>query len=132
MPRRGLDAARVVQTAGDLADAEGIEAATLSRVAAALDVRPPSLYNHVSSHEAMVGAVAAQAMDELGAALRDAAVGRAGEDALLAVAAAYRAYAHAHPGRYALVQHGPRGDAATAAAAQAVVEVLLAVLHGYG
>ena len=41
---------------------------------------------------------------ELAAVLQVAAAGRSGADALRAVAAAYRAYAHAHPGTYAAMQ----------------------------
>ena len=52
----------------------------------------------------------------------------------MAVADAYRAYAHAHPGRYAAAQRAremSRSDEAVAASA-AAVEVVLAVLRGYG
>ena len=41
---------------------------------------------------------------ELAAALQGAAAGRSRGEALRAVAQAYRAYAHAHPGTYAAMQ----------------------------
>jgi AcrR family transcriptional regulator len=133
VPRQGLDAGQVVAAAVAIADADGLDAVTFARVAADLQVRPPSLYNHVASRDALVAGVARRALEELGAALRDAAVGRAGDDALRALAGAYRGYALAHPGRYAATQAGRVGDdAQTAAAAAAVVGVVLAVLRGYG
>ena len=47
MPRRaGLDKAMVVQAAADLANAEGVDALSLGRLAERLGVRTPSLYNH--------------------------------------------------------------------------------------
>jgi AcrR family transcriptional regulator len=134
MPRAGLSTATVVGAAAELADAEGLEALTLARLAGAVGVRTPSLYNHVSSLDDVRRRVALVALRELGDALRDAAVGRARDDALVAVAHAYRAYARAHPGRYAAMQRAPVADDSEdlRAAAARAVDALLAVLAGYG
>ncbi len=43
----GIDRARVVEVAAELADANGLDQLTLAQVAARLGVRLPSLYNHV-------------------------------------------------------------------------------------
>ena len=107
VPRRGLDRAQVVDAAAAIADADGLEAVTLARVAAALGVRSPSLYNHVAGRDGPARAASrARATRELAAALRRAATGRAGADAIAAVADAQRAYARAHPGRYAATVRG--------------------------
>ena len=134
MPRRGLDRAQVVEAAAALADEEGLEAVTLARVAAGLGVRPPSLYVHVAGGlDALRREVALLGLRELAAGMRDAAVGRARGDALAAVARAYRAYALAHPGRYAATVRAPdAADTELAAAAGEAVEVLAAVLRGWG
>ena len=132
MPRMGLDAARVVEAAADIADAEGLEAVTLARVASDLGVRAPSLYNHVDGRTDLLRAIAVLSVRELTAALREATVGRSGADALAAAAHAYRAYARAHPGRYASTLAAPtRGDEEHRAAATEAVEVMLAVLRGW-
>ena len=47
MARAGLDADAVVAAAAQLADADGLEALTLARLAAVLGIRSPSLYAHV-------------------------------------------------------------------------------------
>jgi AcrR family transcriptional regulator len=133
MPRAGLSTASVVAAAADIADADGLDALTLARLAATVGVRTPSLYNHVGSLDDVRRRVALVAVRELAETMRDAAVGRAGEDALIAVAAAYRAYARERPGRYAATQHAPAAaDDELTAAAGAAVEVLLAILRGYG
>jgi len=44
-----LTRARVVQAGLDIADAEGLDAVSIRRVALALDVRPMSLYSHIAS-----------------------------------------------------------------------------------
>jgi AcrR family transcriptional regulator len=132
MPRIGLDPARVVDVAAGIADAEGLDAVTLARVAGELGVRSPSLYNHVDGRPDLLRAIAVLSVRELTAALRDATVGRSGADALAAAAHAYRAYARAHPGRYAATLAAPtRGDEEHRAAATETVDVLLAVLRGW-
>ena len=133
MPRAGLSTAAVVGAAAELADAEGLEALTLARLAGSVGVRTPSLYNHVAGLDDVRRRVALVGLRELGDAMRDATVGRAGDDALTAMAHAYRAYAHAHPGRYAAMQRAPAaGDDELATPAARAVDVLLAVLRGYG
>jgi AcrR family transcriptional regulator len=133
MPRRGLDGATVVEAAARIADDEGLEAVSVARVAGDLGVRAPSLYNHVAGLDGLRRGIAVRALGELGDALRSVTVGRAGTDALTALARAYRAYAHAHPGSYAATQWVPgAGDEEHAHAAGAVVGVVLGVLRAWG
>jgi AcrR family transcriptional regulator len=130
---KGLDATAVVTAAGRIADTDGLEAATISRVAADLGVRPPSLYNHVANHAALMRLLAIESVTELAAAITGAAVGRSRGDALRAVAVAYRAYALEHPGRYAATVRAPAADDAMAqAAASAAVTPMVAILAGWG
>jgi len=133
MPRRGLTRAAVVETAARVADRDGYDALTLGAVAAEAGVRPPSLYNHVDGLAGVRRELALTGLAALGERLRDAAVGRAGDDALLALAAAYRAYARAHPGVYAALQRAPDpGDDEVAAAGRRLLEPVFAVLGGFG
>jgi AcrR family transcriptional regulator len=132
MARAGLDTDAVVGAAARLADADGLEAVTLARLAAILGVRSPSLYAHVDGLDDLRQRLATRGARDLAAELQQAVAGRSGSDALGALADAYRAYARAHPGTYAALQRAPaRDDAEAAAAATAVVEVVLAVLRGY-
>lgn len=134
MPRAGLDTAAVVDAAARLADAEGLESVTLARLAAELDVRPPSLYAHIASLADLRERLGSRGARELAGELGRAAAGRAGSDALLALALAYRAYGREHPGSYAAAQR-PRELAKNeeaVAASKAVTDVVFAVLRGYG
>jgi AcrR family transcriptional regulator len=134
MPRAGLDTAAVVDAAAKLADAEGLESVTLARLAAVLGVRSPSLYAHVVSLEDLRRRIGSRGARELTARLGRAAAGRAGSDALRAVAHAYRAYGHEHPGTYAAAQRArelQKNDEAVAASREAT-DVVLAVLRGFG
>jgi AcrR family transcriptional regulator len=131
MPRAGLDAEAVVRAAAAVADADGLAELSLARLAAALGIRTPSLYAHVDGLGDLRARLGARGAREMASALQAAAAGRSGADALRAVAAAYRAYAHTHPGSYAAMQvASDRQDNQDAGAA--AVGVFVAVLDGYG
>jgi AcrR family transcriptional regulator len=123
----------VVAEAAQVADELGFDRLTLAAVADRVGVRLPSLYKHVASLDALRQGVAAQATRELAEVVTDAAVGRSGADALHAVAAAYRGYGRAHPGRYAATVRAPDpADEAHTAASDAILRVVFAILAGYG
>ena len=77
MPRSGLDSETVVTAAAALADANGLEAVTLTRLAHTLGVRAPSLYVHVDGLPDLRGRLAARGARELATAVQGAAAGRA-------------------------------------------------------
>ena len=131
-PRAGLDRAAVVKAAAALADGEGLEHLTLGRVAEHLGVRAPSLYNHVAGLGDLRRGVAALGAEQLADRLMRAAVGKSGEQAIFAIADAYRSFAKEHPGLYAATLRAPqRGDARYLAAAEVILEVVGAALEPY-
>ncbi|HEY1512095.1 MAG TPA: TetR-like C-terminal domain-containing protein [Solirubrobacteraceae bacterium] len=132
MPRHGLDTSAVVDAAAALADAEGLEAVTLARLAAQLGVRAPSLYSHVDGLDDLRRRLATRGARQLAGELQAAAAGRARGDALAAIADAYRSYARRHPGTYAALQRAADVYGPDAAAAASVVDVVVAALRGYG
>ncbi|MEU4660459.1 TetR-like C-terminal domain-containing protein [Micromonospora chalcea] len=133
MPRAGLTPATVVREAAVLADEVGYEKLTLAALAARLGVALPSLYKHVRGVDALHQQLAVLATAEIADMLTTAAAGRAGGDALRAVAAAYRAYARQHPGRYPAAQRAPDpADAEHLAAGERAVGAIRAILLGYG
>ncbi|MET7748180.1 WHG domain-containing protein [Micromonospora sp. NPDC005367] len=133
MPRAGLNQQIVVREAARLVDEVGREQLTLAAVAGRLGVALPSLYKHVRGADALAQKLSAFATAELADELMTAAVGRAGADALHAVAAAYRSYARRHPGRYPATQQVPDpADPDHVAAGERAVRAVYAVLHGYG
>lgn len=131
-PRAGLDRASVVQAAANLADAAGSEI-TLAALAEHLKVRTPSLYNHISGQDGLRRELALLGLAKLGRRLAMAAVGKTADDAIEAIAHAYRQFAQEHPGVYPATQRAPDpADTELAAAADAVVEVLTLVMASYG
>ncbi|MFJ9894492.1 TetR-like C-terminal domain-containing protein [Streptomyces sp. NPDC091280] len=133
MPRAGLTADRVVAAAADLADEVGFENLSLSALARGFGVKDASLYSHVRNLQDLRTRVAFLAGGELVDRIAEAVAGRSGRDALAAFAGAYRAYALAHPGRYAATQI--RVDQALVAASPALrrtAEITYGLLRPYG
>ncbi|MER5393035.1 WHG domain-containing protein [Saccharopolyspora sp. NPDC002686] len=104
MARAGLTAERITEAAADMADAEGFANVTISALARHFGVKDASLYSHVRNVAELRARVAVLAAGELADRIGSAIAGRAGRDALVAFADAYRAYALEHPGRYAATQ----------------------------
>ena len=133
MPRAGLNTDRVVAEAAELADEAGPDHLTLAALAARLGVRQPSLYKHVASLDSLQQLIAQRAKVEFADVLGRVAIGRSRDDALVAMAYAWRAWARDHPGRYQIGQRAPApGDAEHVAVADRVVAVMTAVMAGYG
>ena len=133
MPRAGLTPGRVALEAAAVADELGWDRLTLAAVAERVGVRLPSLYKHIDSLDGLRRDVAVLATEQLGRALAEATVGRSGDEALRALALAYRDHAARHPGSYAATVRAPDvADPEHTAAADAVLRVVLAVLGGYG
>ncbi|MFF1868369.1 TetR/AcrR family transcriptional regulator [Kitasatospora herbaricolor] len=135
MARAGLTAERVTVAGAELADEIGLDQVTMSRVARRLGVKDPSLYTHVRGLEDLRGRIALLAADEKTIRIAEATAGLSGKDALAAFANAWRAYAHAHPGRYTATQTPIRIDPALAADApgpRRAVELTYGMLRGYG
>lgn len=131
--RAGLSRGAVVEAAASLLDAAGGREVSLSELAAHLGVRTPSLYNHVAGQEGLRRELALLGVRELGARLGGAAIGKAADDAVIALAHAYRAFAKERPGLYAATLRAPDpDDAALVAASDEVLGVLRAVLESYG
>lgn len=128
----GIDRAQVVAVAAELADAQGLEQLTLAQVAARLGVRLPSLYNHVDGLAGLRRELTVLGLQRLGETIGRAAIGKAGDEAVLALAQSYRAFVLEHPGLYAATVKAPApDDAEIQRLAAAVVEVVLAVLEPY-
>lgn len=99
-----LDRVTLVSAAADLADAEGWNDLTLSRVAEEVDRHVSSLYTHVDGLDGLRLAVALLALDDLADEVWRAVLGRTGADALEQIALVERDFARAHPGRIAAIQ----------------------------
>jgi AcrR family transcriptional regulator len=134
--RAGLDQASVISAAVELADEMGLEQLTLAALARRLGIQTPSLYNFVGGLPGLRRELALLGFRELNARLQKAAVGRAADAAVLAMADAYRAFVKEHPGLYAATVRSPRvahpPDPDLQSVEQELLGLLLSVMASYG
>jgi AcrR family transcriptional regulator len=131
--RAGVTPDRIAEEAVRIVDSAGLAELSLLRVADALGVKTPSLYAHVDSLEHVEQLVRARALRALAERTQRAAVGRARREALVAIADAQRTFAREHPGLWACTARVDKTDLPEArAAAELTLEVVLAVVRGYG
>ncbi|GGY28068.1 TetR/AcrR family transcriptional regulator [Streptomyces djakartensis] len=131
MPRVGLTAERLTRAGAELADEVGFDQVTVSALARRFDVRVASLYSHVKNSQDLRTRIALLALTELADRAAEALAGRAGKDALAALANVYRDYAREHPGRYAAAQLRLAPETAAASAGVRHARMTRALLRGY-
>lgn len=131
MARVGMTTERLTRAAAELADEVGFENVTVSALARRFGVKDASLYSHVRNAKELRERVALLALAELADRVADALAGRAGRQALVAFANAYRDYARQHPGRYTAGQLRLAPETALTSAATRHSEMTRAILRGY-
>jgi AcrR family transcriptional regulator len=94
-------ARQIVAAAREILEREGADGLTMRRVAEQLGIRAPSLYKHLPDKRALEAALISAGFEELAATF----AGTGGS--LVAIGAAYRAWARAHPHLYRLMTDRP-------------------------
>lgn len=132
MPRGvGLSRAKVLDLAQAIADSEGAEALTLTRIAAAAGVRKPSLYKHVQGMPDIVDSLTLRAYR----GLQDTVESAPGPDAgsVREIAHRWRQWALEHPGLYAIATRTHVGQLPPVfAAGAALIDCVLEHLRAAG
>ncbi|MEV6554360.1 WHG domain-containing protein [Nocardia sp. NPDC051756] len=131
MARARMTDESLIQAAAELADEVGFDNVTVSALARRIGVKDASLYSRLENARDLRVKIAVLALAELADKVADALAGRAGKDALVAFANAYRDYAKQHPGRYAAAQLDLDPETAAASAAMRHSEMTRAILRGY-
>src|SRR6478736_1794757 len=99
----------IVNAALTFLDREGWDALTINALATQLGTKGPSLYSHVQSLEDLRRTVRMHVVGDIIEMLNTVGQGRTRDDAVMAMASAYRSYAHHHPGRYSAFTRMPLG-----------------------
>ncbi|GAA0372231.1 TetR/AcrR family transcriptional regulator [Bacillus horti] len=131
-PRKGLELRDILSKATEIADTKGVEAVTLATLARELKVKSPSLYNHVDGLNGLRRKLALYGTEKLYEVLSNAAVGKAGDSALLEIAEAYLKFSRVHPGLYDLTLTAPdQKDTELLKASEKILNLVLKVLEFY-
>jgi AcrR family transcriptional regulator len=125
----------IINAALTFLDREGWDALTINALANQLGTKGPSLYNHVDSLQDLRRTVRMRVVEDIIDMLNTVGQGRTRDDAVMAMASAYRSYAHHHPGRYSAFTRMPLDggdDPEFTDATRAAAGPVIAVLASYG
>ncbi|NYE61084.1 AcrR family transcriptional regulator [Duganella sp. 1224] len=131
MPRTGLTPDILVTAAATLADQAGFGALTLTALARQFNVKVASLYAHIANADDLNTRVALFALNKLADLADDAVAGRAGKDALVAVANVYRDFARQHPGLFEAARYRLSAPLPDNNGGARISRVTRAMLRGY-
>lgn len=127
-----LDLPIILQKAVEIVDEQGLDQLSIGLLAEKLDVRPPSLYNHLDGLHELRQKLAIQGVKKLNEYMLQAAVGRSGDDAIRAISKAYIQFVREHPGLYdASTRFSDAKDQELQQAQRSVVQLVLQVLDAY-
>jgi AcrR family transcriptional regulator len=130
--RAGLDRASLVQAAAQLVDREGLESVSLATLATRLGVRSPTLYHYVEGLAGLRRELALLGIRDLAQRIGQAVMGKAGDEAVIALGHAYRGFVNEHPGLYAATeQAADPTDTELAAVQSEIVEIAVRALSAY-
>lgn len=88
-PRIGLTQKMIVDAAAEIADQEGVNGVSLAALSKKMNVRPPSLYNHINGLQAIRAELAVRGLTKLFDQMADSVTERKGDSAMLSLAHAY-------------------------------------------
>jgi len=127
-----LDQQRILDSAARLADADGLENLTLTKIAADLGVQQPALYRHIESWNDLLRLLSLRGRELLGDALAEAAIGVSGDEAVAAVGRAWRRIVMVNRGLYEATDRYPcAGDDELEEAVERIVSVIAQALNGF-
>ena len=123
----------LLETAREIANRDGWDNLTLNRLADELDIKSPSLYNHVQGVEGLRTALSAHMTSLLARRLETATIGKSGADAIHALGHAYRNFALDNPGLLPAIGSAPdRSDEAQRTVDDRILQVGFVVMKGFG
>jgi AcrR family transcriptional regulator len=124
MTRVKMSNERVVGLAVKMINRKGWESLTLAALAESAEVSSPSLYKHIEGLEGLRRDLSLYAVRRLLAVLGEAIMGRAGEEAILAMIRVYRGFLAEQPGLARALEQAPdRRDKVLLEAAGKLVDV---------
>jgi AcrR family transcriptional regulator len=131
-PKVALDLETIIEAAADIADQFGVQEVTLANLAKRLNIRPPSLYNHVEGLPGLRKELAIFGLKKLYAELSVTAVGLTAEIAIIELSKTYINFARKHPGVYEATLMAPdTKDPDVQAAGGKIVDLTLKLLREY-
>ena len=133
VPKQGLSKESVVQAAIRLIEEKGIDQFSMAKLAQRLNLKTASLYNHIDSLNQLLECVGEDAVRRIVVQETLAIAGKKCDDALFALAEAYRTFVREHYELYRVIMAFPKLDDPTLEQeAGKIISPIFEVLSGYG
>lgn len=130
--RVGLDKNTILKTAANMADTNGIASVTLKALAEELGIKSPSLYKHISGLDELNKELMLYGWKALEQDIIKASIGKAKDDAIIAICWTYRNYVTLHPGLYEAMQwYNMYQSEEHLNATEGIISVIFQVLDAY-
>jgi len=127
-----IDKQIIIQTAATLANKDGLDKVTLKELAQLLDIRPPSLYNHIQGLGQLRTSLMLYGWTQLGNAVAMSKVGKSGDDAVRAMCYTYREYATANPGVFeAMMWYNQSASQEASQVSEELIKLIGLILSSY-
>ncbi len=131
MPRAQLTKEKVINVALNLANLQGLEQLSLKDLAKELNIKPPSLYNHVTNIAKLRLEIHRRGLEELSDVLPKAIMGLSGEAALEALAHSYRQFGKEQPALFFASLESVEDKPELHDIGGELLQVFSAVFHGF-
>ncbi|MDD6488983.1 MAG: TetR/AcrR family transcriptional regulator [Clostridia bacterium] len=130
----GLDKKKIIEVAADMADEKGIVNVTLNVLATELGIKPPSLYKHFSGGlDELNKELMLYGWRSLESEITRAAIGKAKDNAIIAICYAYRNFVAEHKGLFEAMQwYNMYQSEEHLQATKGTITILFQVLEAYG
>ena len=129
MPKGTVDKLLVISETAALANEIGFSHVTLKMIADRLNIKVPSLYNHIASLDELKQELMVYGWGELTGKLTEVLIGESGDEAIRLACNAFYEYAIANPGVFEAMAFTKRNDGRlNAEASQAFLRILFKVL----
>ena len=130
--KAGLDKAIILDVAAKMTDEKGIANITLKSLAEELGVKSPSLYKHIKGLDELHKELMLYSWKLLEKDVMKAAIGKAKDDAIIAMCYAYRNFVKLHGGLFETMQwYNMYKSDEHLQATDELVSILFQVLDGY-
>lgn len=133
MSKKGLTKDSIVETAIALIEENGLSDFSLRNLASSLGIQVSSLYNHIAGQNDLLAEVGFCAVNMLTAHEEEAIQGKSKDEALFALADAYRLFAKEHTELYRIIMGVHTLDIPVLEkASEKIVQPILRVISDYG
>ncbi|MDY3792073.1 MAG: WHG domain-containing protein [Oscillospiraceae bacterium] len=133
LAKKGLDKNSVIERAATLANEKGLENVTIKELADSLEIRSPSLYNHISGLEELRKEIMLYGWKQAEKRILQAAAGTEGYDAIRAMCREFYVYASENKGIFsAMLWYNKYADEASSEATSGLFSRLYGIMEDMG